>query len=103
MMNLKYDIHYTFKEAFPQNLKLKQEASFKYSAEVPIDKDKKGKMNETGTQNGILLIDPKTSMCLSSDLNQQIEIIMPTKNKPEGDKKAPIKIITHTKRLLVKK
>jgi hypothetical protein len=103
MMNVKYDIHYSFKEALAQSMKLKQEASLNYSAEMPMKDGRTGKMRETGTQNGSLSIDPKTRMCLSSDINQQIMIILPTNEKLEGDKTAPVKIITQTKRLLVKK
>lgn len=104
MMKLKYNIHYTFKEALAQNLKLQQKASLTYSSQIPMhEPGKTGTIKESGTQNGILSIDPKTCMCLSSDIDQQIEIIMPTLIKLNGDPSAPIKVITNTKRLLVKK
>ena len=102
MMNLKYDIHYTFKQASAQSLKLNQEASLNFSTEAPVASGKTGLLKESGTQKGILLIDPKNSMRLSSNLDQQIEIIMVDQNKPKGEKTSPIKITTNTKMLLVK-
>jgi len=101
--NLKYDIHYLFKMASPQNLTLNREATFNYTAEAPAADSKTGPLKETGTQKGTLLIDPKTSLCLSSDFDEQILIIIPKTDKPQTEKTAPLKITTHTKMLLVKK
>jgi len=103
MMNLKYDIQYTLKEASALNLKLNREASFIYTVEPPPASGKTGQIKETGTQKGILILDPKTRLCLSSDLDQQIQITMPDQGKPTDEKASPIKITTHTKMQLVKK
>ncbi|HEY3370203.1 MAG TPA: DUF6263 family protein [Prolixibacteraceae bacterium] len=103
MMKLKYDILYTLKEASVQNLTLNRGASFNYSTEVPLAGDKTGQLNETGSQKGILILDPKTHMCISSDLDQQIEINLPSENKPDEEKITPLKVNTRTKILLVKK
>lgn len=103
MMNLKYDIHYSFTEALTQSINLKQAASFTYSTEAPMPDGKPSTIKETGTQNGILAIDPKTRMCLSSNIDQSIQINEISAKKPKKNKKDPIKIITNTKRLLVKK
>lgn len=91
MMNLKYDIRFTFKEALTQQMKLTHEASFNYSPEVPMEDGTTGKLKETGTQKGVLLIDPRTRMCLSSDIDQQLEIILPGAVNAEGKKYKPHK------------
>jgi len=103
LMDFKYDIHYIFKEATVQNLKLDHQATINFSTEMPEAEGKTELVKETGTQKGILLIDPNSHMRLSSDIDQQMEIIGPSQRKPGGEKIIPLKLTNRTKMLLVKK
>jgi len=103
LKDLKYDIKYSMKEASAQNLKLIQNASFSYSAELPKQSGMEGKMDEKGTQDGFLLINPITKMRISSDINQYIDVSIQEKTTEQTKKIPPRRITTHTTMVLVKK
>lgn len=102
LMDLKYDIQYIMKEASAKNLKLSQKALLSYSAEIPKESGAEGKIDEEGTQNGFLLINPITKMRISSDINQQIDVSIQEKTTEQTEKISPKKITTHTTMVLVK-
>lgn len=103
LMDLKYDNHFTFKEASARQLKLSREASFSFSTESTGPNGKIQPIHETGTLKGILIIDPDSRLCISSDMDQHIEILMADAAKIEGEQAPPIQLITRTNMLLVKK
>lgn len=103
LMDLKYDNHYTFKEASANQLKLNQEASFSFSTESKGSDGKIQPIHEAGTQKGILLLEPNSRLCISSDIDQRLEILMPGAANAEGKKVPPVNLITRTTIHLVKK
>jgi len=103
LMNLKYDIQYTFKEESAQRMTLSKKAAFTYLHDITMADSSLGQMKQTGTQKGTLVIDTKTRMCLSAEMDQQLDIFVPGKDKPVDKNTVPIKITTITKMQLVKK
>lgn len=102
LMDLKYEVQYTLKEVTAQNMKVIQKASFKNLKELPKEVETEGKIDENGTQNGFLLINPNTKMRISSDIDQQIYISVQEKTNQKDEKTLQKKISTHTTMVLVK-
>lgn len=101
LMNLKYDIQYSFKEATEQEIKLGHNASFSFTTEVPVNDTIVNHITENGIQKGFINIDPSNRMPISSDIIQKIEISI-NGNKPSVKTPAPAILTTHTKMIRVK-
>jgi hypothetical protein len=94
LMDFKYDIKFTLKEFTPQNLKLRQTAEIKMMKDLPEEPDGTiTQISETGNQEGLLVLDPKTNMRLSSDVTLTADLVVTTTNSKTQDKKVnPLKI-----------
>jgi hypothetical protein len=96
LMDLKYDLHYTLKEVSEKNLKIEQKAEFNFKPEEPISASGTNyRIEEAGTQNGELLINPKSGMRMSSKVDQVINITLTPKNpKSTNEKGDMMKLFT---------
>jgi hypothetical protein len=96
LMDFKYDIQFTLKEFTPQNLKISQAAEIKMMKDLPAESDGSiTQISESGTQKGLLVLDPKTNMRLSSSVTLTAELVVTTTNSKTQDKKVnPLKIIS---------
>jgi len=102
LLNLKYDIRYAYKEKSEKDITLSQDADFKFYTEIPVSDSITNYLSETGTQVGIIKIDPKTSMPITSDITQKI-VISTYNNKTAAIKAEPGILTTKTNITRVKK
>lgn len=105
LMNLKYDIHYKLKEATEQNLTIERDATFKDSRDLPkAPNGNISKIDESGKQNGTILIDAKTNMRISSVVNQVLDVVTTTIPDKSAEKIiTPVQVNTCTTITRVKK
>jgi hypothetical protein len=103
LMDLKYDVNYSLKETSAKSLKLGLESEFEMVPAEQSTPSGKYKIEESGSQNGELLIDPSSGMRLSSVMDQLITINVFIENpKPDEKKTVPMKIISRARSVLLK-
>lgn len=102
LMDLKYDIRYSFKEATEKEIKLSQNASFTFTKEVPVNDTIINHITENGIQIGFINIDPRNRMPVLADITQKIQISTYI-NTPPKKETPPALLTTQTKIIRVNK